>query len=1296
MPGSPIQKVLAWVSPVLDRPEAAVDAVPIRRSARIPLSIPIIISGKDDLGRTFKENTRTVEVSKNGAKILSSHRLAIHADIAVANPVVGRTCLAKVTWRGARRAKGPLELGIELLESFQPERIWGLESPPDDWLRGPSAPTADQRLQYLCARDRTRQADFEAAGAPETPEILPTPVPAPGAPVDASISAGSNGATLAPPTPSAPMREMSEEEVQQQLALVADAVMPLVTPRLEKSLEESTAQMAERLVKDLEAQAESVSRSAEEAVESVRSASTETTAKLETLEAGFVGRAEDYQRKLTETTASGVEELRQNSQSLLEDFRARLQDSLKGLEEDKAKEITDRLERVATDSEAQAGRRLEEHAASMIQKLGAELEASGTQLVSGAREQLSSVTLASLQSVTHEAQAVAEECRQRLIQTFEQNAGEVANRGSAAADTIARAKSETLAEFQSAQREAEAALEGRAAGYEKQLADVATSGAEQLEHKSDALLAGFQGQLQTTLENFQERGTKEVADRLQKIAAELEGRSAEYLEQQTKATVERLSQELTASGQGIAEEARKQARELVAGSLESLGREAETITGRAQEALDAVHQAAGEAVGSLNRETETITGRAHDALDAIGHASTEAVTRLESTEQKVAANFERDAAGYQKQFSELAASSLEGLSQRSNALREELQKQGTQWVQTLEQRSQAFSETAAAAAGSVEAAAQKSLTELEARRQQVERELGNVAQGHEGRLTAMFQSSAEAIQSKAGALLGEFETQHAGLARSFQEQTRVLTSQADASVGSVQLASDQAISKLQTAQQQIASGLEARVEDHRQQLVKLAASGVSGLEQRSSALVQDLQGRFEKTLQHFQDESKEGFAEQLRQMAGELEAHSADRLEQQTRATLARLNEKLAASNAEMVNSARKELASATQMSLESVTWATAKECRSQLDRIFREQNETVSGAANDAVKSIQLAAEQTMARLQTAEQKVEVASEANAKKHQEEFSELATASTAALERASTSLLEGFQGRLKSSVQTLEERSGQELEGMLRKIAAEIREQSSQQLRKHAEETEKKLKEGLTASGVGVVEEARRLAGITHTALETLTQSAAEECRKKIDEFKRTTQNVRSQIAEVAGAQTESAESEIESSVPKRSRRTLFATLGMLVALVAPVLTVVYMSTRPVMRLRTEPPTDFVETNPSWNAKRRSAEAEVARAYWSSALENVQQLYHFGMNLPDEPPASFNVSPDVAMSGVGKADAAAARTRYWQKLRNVWGQPEAWEEAYGWHTDWMTSVSMSLQEAAVKVQWELGNILPSK
>ncbi|HKS97846.1 MAG TPA: hypothetical protein VJV74_17150, partial [Terriglobia bacterium] len=942
------------------------EAVPIRRSARIPLSIPIIISGKDDLGRTFKENTRTVEVSKNGAKILTSHRLAIHADIAVANPTVGRTCLAKVTWRGARRAKGPIELGIELLESFQPERIWGLESPPDDWLRGPSAPTADQRLQYLCARDRTRQADVEADAVPETPEVLPTPVPAPGIPVDAhdAHSAGSNGAARAPQTESVPMRELSEEEVQQQLALVADAVVPLVTPRLEKTLTESTAQMTERLVKDLEAQAESASRHTEEAIESVRSASSETAAKLEALEAGFIGRAEDYEKRLTESTASGVEELRQSSQALLEDFRIRLKDSLKGLEEDKAKEITDRLERVATDSEAQAGRHLEEHAASMIEKLGAELEASGTRLVTEAREQLSSVTLASLQSVTHEAQAVTEECRQRLVQTFEQNATTIANRGSAAADAMARAKSEVLAEFQAARQQAEAGLDARATESEKQLADLTTKGAEQLEQKSDALLAGFQGQLQTTLENFQERGTKEVAGRLQKIAAELEGRSAEYLEQQTKATVERLSQELTASGKGIAEEARQQARELVAGSLESLGREAETIAGRAHEALSSIHQAGDEAIAALGRETETITGRARETLDSIDRTAGEAVTRLASAGQEIAGSLERSAEAYQKQFAERAASSVERVTRHSDALDEQVRRQSAQLAQAFEERSQAFSETAAAAAGSVEAAAQKSLADLEARRQQVEDALANSAQGHEGRLSTMFQSSAEAIQSKADALLGEFDQQHAAVARTLQEQTRILTTHADASVGSVQLASDQAISKLQTAQQQIASGLEAGAENHRQTLAQLAASGISGLEQRSSALAENLQERFETTLQHFQQDSKQGFAEQLRQMTAELEAHSADRIEQQTRATLERLNEKLAASNAEMLGSARKELASATQMSLESVTWATAKECRSQLDRIFREQRDTVSGAASEAVKSIQLAAEQTLAKL--------------------------------------------------------------------------------------------------------------------------------------------------------------------------------------------------------------------------------------------------------------------------------------------------------------------------------------------
>src|SRR5260370_15929234 len=49
---------------------------PVRRSARIPKQIPILLIGSDLDGRMFSESTSTVLLSLHGAGILSCHKLS--------------------------------------------------------------------------------------------------------------------------------------------------------------------------------------------------------------------------------------------------------------------------------------------------------------------------------------------------------------------------------------------------------------------------------------------------------------------------------------------------------------------------------------------------------------------------------------------------------------------------------------------------------------------------------------------------------------------------------------------------------------------------------------------------------------------------------------------------------------------------------------------------------------------------------------------------------------------------------------------------------------------------------------------------------------------------------------------------------------------------------------------------------------------------------------------------------------------------------------------------------------------
>src|SRR5207302_9122868 len=88
--------------------------------------------------------------------------------------------------------------------------------------------------------------------------------------------------------------------------------------------------------------------------------------------------------------------------------------------------------------------------------------------------------------------------------------------------SVRRATEEAVAELQATRQKAESSFEASASDYQKRLAELAASGLEGLECKSGALLEGFQGQLEKTLEGFEQKGAQQVADQLEKIEASLQ------------------------------------------------------------------------------------------------------------------------------------------------------------------------------------------------------------------------------------------------------------------------------------------------------------------------------------------------------------------------------------------------------------------------------------------------------------------------------------------------------------------------------------------------------------------------------------------------------------------------------------------------------------------------------------------------------------------------------------------------------------------------------------------------------
>jgi hypothetical protein len=110
--------------------------VDLRRSSRIERSVPLLILGTNRYGETFQEKTYAVAVNLHGCRYSSRHDYAPESWIRLqvtgtegANSPVVRARVRSVLSTPTRHDL--CQVGIEL---ETPGNVWGIASPPEDWL----------------------------------------------------------------------------------------------------------------------------------------------------------------------------------------------------------------------------------------------------------------------------------------------------------------------------------------------------------------------------------------------------------------------------------------------------------------------------------------------------------------------------------------------------------------------------------------------------------------------------------------------------------------------------------------------------------------------------------------------------------------------------------------------------------------------------------------------------------------------------------------------------------------------------------------------------------------------------------------------------------------------------------------------------------------------------------------------------------------------------------------------------------------------------------------------------------
>jgi hypothetical protein len=87
-----------------------------RRSARVHVNVPVVISGKFPEGKPFSEETLIVSISKYGAKVKTDLPLKIGMQVKIQPQKRRETANFRVVWKGREGTPREGEVGVEYVK----------------------------------------------------------------------------------------------------------------------------------------------------------------------------------------------------------------------------------------------------------------------------------------------------------------------------------------------------------------------------------------------------------------------------------------------------------------------------------------------------------------------------------------------------------------------------------------------------------------------------------------------------------------------------------------------------------------------------------------------------------------------------------------------------------------------------------------------------------------------------------------------------------------------------------------------------------------------------------------------------------------------------------------------------------------------------------------------------------------------------------------------------------------------------------------------------------------------------
>lgn len=102
-----------------------------RRSARVLVSVPVMVHGANAIGKEFDEEARTLVVNAHGALLAMSEAVKSGQPLTLTNKMTKQVIDTRVVYVGKPQGDKS-QVGIEFAKPAP--SFWQIDFPPDDWV----------------------------------------------------------------------------------------------------------------------------------------------------------------------------------------------------------------------------------------------------------------------------------------------------------------------------------------------------------------------------------------------------------------------------------------------------------------------------------------------------------------------------------------------------------------------------------------------------------------------------------------------------------------------------------------------------------------------------------------------------------------------------------------------------------------------------------------------------------------------------------------------------------------------------------------------------------------------------------------------------------------------------------------------------------------------------------------------------------------------------------------------------------------------------------------------------------